>query len=182
MIDRKTIEPARAIYIAQLQRVMASLGDPHVEPALRQSDGTLATDGELQLPYRMDLMPDDVGASIMVDSPTRSQIVPWQTRLGAVDISIAPFVWDHATVSIRGLPEGTSWEPLRQWFLQWFDIEDEDPLNEEGLYGVVHYLSDPEAVSGGSAITIDFGSAPIEAFDSLMDALVSMRPRRIEVS
>jgi hypothetical protein len=57
--------------------------------------------------------------------------------------------WDYATIAILGLPEGETWEPVRQWFLRWFDIEDEAPVND---------------------------------FDSLVDALVSMHPRRIEVS
>lgn len=182
VVPRAAIEPARAIYVAQLQRVMTAMGDPHIEPALRQSDGSLATDGEFELPYRVDLMPEDGGESIMVDSPTRSPIAPWEALIGSVQLSVAPFVWDYATVSILGLPQGVTWEPLRQWFLRWFDTVDEAPLNEEGLYGVVHYMADPKAIAGGTSFTIDFGSAPLESFDSLIDALVSMRPRRIEIS
>jgi hypothetical protein len=182
VIPRATIEPARAIYVAQFQRVITAMGDPHIEPALRQSDGSLATDGELELPYRVDLMTEDGGESIMVDSPTRSPVAPWEAHIDSVDVSIAPFVWDCATVSVLGLPERESREPLRQWFLRWFDTEDEGPLNEEGLYGVVHYMADPKAIAGGMSITIDFGSASLESFDSLIDALVSMRPRRIEIA
>jgi len=181
MIPRAIIKPARALYIAEFQRVVVAMGEAHVEPALRQSDGTLATDGELQLPYRMDLLPEIGGPSVMVDSPIRAQIEPREMQRGPVQVSVTSFVWDYANISILGLPGNASWEPLRQWFLRWFDTEDEDPVNEEGLYGVAHFMSDPKEIPGGVSITIDFGSAPIESFDSLVHALVSMCPRRVEV-
>jgi hypothetical protein len=180
MVPRATIEPVRALYLEQFRRVVSATANAQLEPALRNSDGALATDGKLRLPYRPDLLPRSGGPSITIDAPERARIQPCATHYGSTQISVAPFSWDGANVSVLG--DDGNWVPARQWFYRWFDPEDKNVLNEEGFHGVVHFMSDPEAIKGGASVTIDFGSAPIEAFDSLLEALVTMRPRRIEVA
>jgi len=54
--------------------------------------------------------------------------------------------------------------------MEWFDPEDQNPLDPVGLYGVVHFASDPEAVES-SKFFVDMGSAPVEALLALMSHL-----------
>jgi hypothetical protein len=180
MIPRAAIESVRQVYVDEFRRILAETDDVHLEPALRTSDGALATDGELELPYRPDLLPKAGGPSIMIDSPTRPQIEQWESAVGAAQVSVSPFIWDYAKVSIVGPVD--DWTPIKDWFFRWFDPDDQNSLTEEGLYGVVHYMSDPVVEEGVISITVDFGSAPTEAFFSLLDAALAMRPSRVEVA
>ena len=177
-----TIQQARSHYIAQLQNAARAASPVHLEPALRTSDGSLALEGVLSLPFRPDLIPKAGGPSIMVDSTMRVPFDPWEHQVGSTRINVAPFIWDYVAVKLSGVAAESDWDPLRQWFLRWFDTEDQNPLNSEGFYGVVHFIADPEPIAGGSSITIDLGSAPIECFESLLGALLSLRPTLIEVA
>jgi hypothetical protein len=182
MVPISTIQQTRAHYIAQLQNAARAASSVHLEPALRTSDGSLALEGMLSLPFRPDLVPKTGGPSIMVDSTMRVQFEPWEHQVGSTRISVTPFIWDNAAVRLSGVTTEADWDPLRHWFLRRFDTEDRNPLNSEGFYGVVHFMSDPAPIAGGSKISIDLGSAPIECFDSLLDALLSLRPTLVEVA
>jgi hypothetical protein len=182
MVPISTIEQARSHYIAQLQNAARAASPVHLEPVLRASDGSLALEGVLSLPFRPDLIPKAGGPSIMVDSTMRVQFEPWEHQVGSTRINVAPFIWDYVAVKLSGITAEVDWGPLRQWFLRWFDAEDHNPLNSEGLHGVVHFMSDPEQTTDGSSITIDLGSAPIECFESLLGALLSLRPTFVEVA
>jgi hypothetical protein len=182
MVPIATIQQVRSHYIAQLQHAARAASPVHLEPALRTSDGSLALEGTLSLPFRPDLIPKAGGPSITVDSTMRVQFEPWDGQVGGSRFNIAPFIWDYVAIKLSGVAAESDWDPLRKWFLRWFDTEDHNSLNSEGLYGVVHFMSDPEPIAGGSKITIDLGSAPIECFDSLLGALVSLRPTLVEVA
>ena len=75
----------------------------------------------------------------------------------------------------------TEWAGLTDWFLKWFDIDDTNELNEEGFYGVTHFLSDPEPIPAGQRVIVDFGSAPVQAFSELVEGLSRSGAARIEV-
>ena len=180
MIQTTLIDAVRKLYIEEFRRIISEKSDFHLEPALRTSDGALALDGDLQLPYRPDLLPKAGGDSIMVDSPAFASFDPWEVQMGAVEMWVAPFIWDQMEVSLIGADE--NWGPVQRWFYQWFDPEDRNSLNPEGFYGVVHYMSDPEVVGDRATLVIDLGTAPIEAFTALLHALVAMRPARIEIT
>lgn len=176
-----TIGQVRDLYLNQFRQVLASTPNAHLEPALRNSNGELALDGSLQLPYRADVIPRGGSGSIMVDSPTRASIPSETQSIAGVLVTINSFLWDQARFELSGLAQEADWSPLRTWFLRWFDGEDSNQVNEEGFYGVVHCALDPEATSDGYGVTIDFGSAPIDAFVECLEALAVLRPQQIEV-
>jgi hypothetical protein len=180
MIPHRLINEARSLYLAEFGSVRARVPDAYLEPALRTADGTLATEGPLKLPYRADLINKDTGKSITVDSASRARMANFAETAEDVQISLQPFLWDYVTfvVKISGSPD---WLRIREWFFRWFDPDDTNALNDEGFYGVVHYLSEPHPSEGGATITVDFGSAPVEAFDDCIDTLVALRPERIEI-
>jgi hypothetical protein len=45
----------------------------------------------------------------------------------------------------------------------------------------VHFISDPEISTGAIIFTIDLGTAPVEAFEDLLDALESMGAKHCEI-
>ena len=89
--------------------------------------------------------------------------------------------WDALTFRLVGRsPEDFS--TLKAWFACWFDEHDRNDKNEEGFFGVVHFLSDPERTEGAITLRADLGTAPMAAFDQLLTVLVSLRPTRIEIT
>jgi len=51
----------------------------------------------------------------------------------------------------------------------------------EDLSGVVHFMSDPELQGDRYDISLDLGSAPVETFESLLDALVLVGAKSVEI-
>jgi hypothetical protein len=154
--------------------------EAHLEPALRRADGTLALEGPLELPYRADLMSRPEGNLLTVDTPIRVALKPFSEIANGTHIVLRPFLWDYARFAV-GSSVSFDWLGVRAWFFRWFDADDTHALNEEGFYGVVHYLSDPHPIEGSATITVDFGSAPLEAFVDCVDTLVQGKPTRIEI-
>jgi hypothetical protein len=158
---------------ADLLSQTANARESHVEPAYRNSDGTLATEGAWNLPCRVDAIPvsEDSTEPLQVDSRTRLQFEPIHFKLGATSVQLQPFVWDWLSLRIEGLSDTQASGALIDWFLQWFDEEDENESDEAGLQQVVHFMSDPQIIGAGLKLTIDLGSAPVEALEDLLFAL-----------
>lgn len=68
-----------------------------------------------------------------------------------------------------------------EWFDRWFDGEDTRQPDEHGLCGVIHFLADPEHEGNATILQVDFGSAPEEAFEELLDALRDSGVTKIEI-
>lgn len=141
------------------------------EPAFRDDKGEVALDGVLKLPARIDLLAkrgEEVEtvqvAAEGVFKFDGSIDITWE---GGMALQVFPFAWDMMPVRMEGLADDAKFEPLQQWFWRWFaEPEDlEGPAQE-----VVHYLGDPEKVDGLTRIIVDMGSAPLEAWQDLLDA------------
>ena len=108
----------------------------------------------------------------MVDSPSRVEFALFEVpHSKSLSVTIAPFVWDYCQIFIPNGPKRFSFDPIKAWFLRWFDPNDENAADGAGLFGVVHFLSDPQQKEDGVSFAIDFGSAPIEAFEQLLVAI-----------
>jgi hypothetical protein len=81
----------------------------------------------------------------------------------------SPIAW-HA-VTFRCNPLGFPEEDLVAWGNRW--IRDEAPPlgPQDGLTGIIHFVSQPELHAGLLEFEVDFGSAPIEAFEELTTVL-----------
>ncbi|MGS0896115.1 hypothetical protein ACVBGC_26820 [Burkholderia stagnalis] len=152
------------------------------EPAYRQADGALATEGPLALPCRADIMPaegESAGRPAMVDSATQLEFEPFAFDLDAAAVSIRPFVWDWVTIEADGLDEHAAIDAFKSWFFAWFDADDENAPAEDGLHGIVHYLSEPARTEQGWRVNADLGSAPGTAVEDLLFRLVDAGATRI---
>ena len=146
----------------------------YAEPALRNENGDLATDGPWNLPIRPDYIPrEGNGRSVMVDSKSRLDFEPFVVSYGDCQVEFRPFTWDWLTLTVIGLPEEDAEELFRNWFLRWFDPEDENEIGADGLAGVVHYMGEPRRVEEQLRLTVDLGSAPPEALNELLERLAS---------
>ncbi|MGC5703175.1 hypothetical protein J4P02_23555 [Pseudomonas sp. NFXW11] len=163
----------RKPYVETLARAAAE-GAAHVEPAYRNSDGALAVDGALATPCRVDVIAGQgaaAGEALQVDSESELGFEPVRFAIEQMAVAISPFGWDWLPLEVRGLSLEQACEVIRGWFFEWFDGEDENPPTAEGLQGVVHFVSDPEATEEGYRVKIDLGSVPGEAVEGLLFAL-----------
>ena len=159
----------RSSYAQVLAEAVAEHAPALREAALRHADGTLKADGQPPLPHRFDAFHAD-GVNRMVDSERQLRFDPFSFPIDGMTVSVAPFTWDWLDLEIAGDP-AVAGAACRAWFLRWFDEQDENEPDADGLRGVVHYMSDPLAVQDGIGLRIDLGSAPDEALDDLLFAL-----------
>lgn len=177
------LDRIRALYLehldAALSKAMKSPGARViVEPAFRTKAGDLAREGALGLPLRGDLF--DGTTLVRVDSTRSLSFEPFEFAwAGSLQVRMEPFFWDSCSLRLEG--PAPAWTPLTDWFARWFDEDDQRAPAYEGFYGVVHFLADPAPSGPAFESSVDFGSAPVEAFEQLLDAAGALGARRIRI-
>ena len=154
----------------------------YTEAALRRSDGELATEGESQLGTRTDVVVPSASQFLTVDSTSVPSFSPFRLSRGSADFIVSPFQWDWCIVTLVCAPDAFAWQPILDWFHRWFDADDTKLPDESGLCGIVHFLDEPRHSNGSISIITDLGSAPVEAFYSLLDACAESRPHSAHVA
>lgn len=180
------LDEMREVYLSLFRQALreACAQSPRVlpEPSFLMDDGSLAREGSLGLPCRMDVVifTGETPENVSVDSESLLTFEALNFDWKEVPVRVLPFCWDACQVLLTGLPQTPDWAPLKAWFEHWFDLEDARPADKAGLYGVVHFLSDPVAEAAGVRLHLDLGSAPVTAFEGLLDALVATGAKRLE--
>jgi hypothetical protein len=175
----------RMAYAATFADAVASMANAQVEAALRRADGSLALDGALALPMRADLIPrrgSRSGEHLSVSSELRMQFSVHAVSLPPAMVYIAPFAWDGVALRVAGLDRVQLGTVLAPWFMHWFDPQDANRRNDEGLFGVVHFASDPRDEDGMLAVKLDLGSAPVHALEDLLARLAAAGARDIRLA
>ena len=159
----------RASYAEVLAKAVADAEPSLREAAMRRADGTLALAGMPALPHRFDVLQAD-GDSRMVDAERQLKFDSFTFQLNGMSVAVAPFTWDWLGIGIDG-DAAVAADVCAQWFLRWFDEQDEAPPEADGLRGVVHFMGDPVATASGIDLRIDLGSASDESVDDLLISL-----------
>jgi len=158
------------------------------EPILRTADGAILHEGLLHLPQRADvaiIRDGKVTDSFQVVTERTVSFKPFnfQWTEGA-QVTVGPFQWEDCRVTLPGIGPGANFAPLASWFTSWFDeTQREGMFYSSDLQGVLHRLTDPEFKEGegAAAFTIDFGSAPTDVFEYLLDALEQSGAKTIHI-
>lgn len=173
----------RSVYVDALAKA-ASAQSAVIESAYRLEDGSLATEGSLSLPCRTDLIPkegENANEPIMVDSNSKLRFEAVAFEIQSTKIAMSPFGWDWMTLEVCGIEYETATQTLKEWFLYWFDTDDKNEPTSQGLYNVVHFLSDPEITTTGIRVNIDLGSSPTAAFEDLLFRLSDANATEVHV-
>jgi hypothetical protein len=160
------MQDVRARYIAAFKKGLAELQAtrPQVHPEVR-IEINMQTTHEL---YRL----------IVVDALERASDGSVKAVKFITDPQLAsypelnlesPLVWHDITFTC--LPFGFPEARLLEWGNRW--IHDESPVlgAQDGLTGIIHSVTQPSMASGAVEFSVDFGSAPLEAFEELLVAL-----------
>ena len=67
------------------------------------------------------------------------------------------------------------------WAKKWIDIDDKKYVAGQGFQNVIHSVTFPVEDNGKWTTSIDFGSAPIEAFKDLIKTLRGQGIKEVEV-
>jgi hypothetical protein len=185
----ETLDEIRESYLKRFSAVVHELkrsGNRIVTEAIfRDHKGNPVEEGRLCLPLRGDVFVLSAGRVIeskRIHASVGSQFEVIEfTWEGTLEIRMLPFRWDECRVRILDPIVLEAWEPLISWFLRWFDPEDRKSADERGLCGEVHELSDPLQELFGMVVTVDFGSAPVEAFEEFLDALRDLGVRKVQL-
>lgn len=153
------------------------------EHAFCNANGEVVTVGKLALPTRGDLLVirnGTVSDSVQIDTEGMLSFEPiefdWPENNLSVDLR--PFQWNWMQLRILGLKSDADWTPIRDWFIGWF--HEDDPADDE-LLGGVHFLSDPEHRRDYSQVSIDLGTAPVDSFEELLDAIGQMGATGVQI-
>ena len=151
-------------------RFVSEAGNGRLSLSLRLSDRKKASVVARRLNallLQLELMP-------MAKMATKEQLTKiFALEIDAMRVTVMPFAWDWVAVDVEGLSWERTQEVLHDWFMRWFDEDDSNSLEEPGLLGVVHFVSDPvEDDEGRFSVTADLGSAPVEVIDDLLFRLL----------
>jgi hypothetical protein len=152
-----------------------------------EKDGkTIPLPGELSLPYRFDVAVATADGRLQPTMIVADHDIPWQPSsiaVGDLDVRVDHFLWNVCSITARPAPPRSDWSRLRDWFVDWFNRENEGEslAGSFRFDGVVHFMSDPEVVDDTIAFQLDLGSAPAEALEQLFVLLADMGAREAEV-
>jgi hypothetical protein len=105
----------------------------------------------------------DIG--LRVFSPKNAlSLAPIQAKYENMSLGLGNFRWDNSV--IRYAPAELDRAALRAWFNKWFAPSHERKPAGAPLSGNIHFVT-----LGDGALKIDFGTAPAEAFWSVLDVL-----------
>lgn len=135
-------------------------------------DGSNPHGSRFNLPIHIDLVAGSAeNPRIMkVELDTYVSFDPVEVQLpGGVAIRVGPFQWDWCPVAAKG--DADDWSRVLAWFEKWFDRAERGAEDADGLCPVIHEMTEPEIDGDEVSFSVDFGSAPTEAFLDLMSAL-----------
>lgn len=129
--------------------------------------------------YRADIVCKRDGKSEIREIATGArEVSDWQSRVPAGLSIDTPMVWYGIEFDVVGARPD---EPaLLDWTSRWMDISDSRYDEAAEFQQVVHNVTPLERTESGFTISVDFGSAPTDAFDELAELLVQ-DGRRVSV-
>lgn len=173
----------REHYVAQFAATVQDSA-AYIELAFRNGDGSLSLQGALALPCRADFIPTlgpQAGEPQVVDSDSRLTFEPIASMYLSCAINFDPFTWDWVTMTVSGVEIATVSTVIKEWFHRWFDPDDVNPPDASGLFGVVHFVSDPINTAGGVEVTLDLGSAPTAVLEELLKMMATRGASQVKV-
>jgi hypothetical protein len=139
---------------------------------------------KLRKPYRhytLDIFcrRGDKSGPIEVNLTAADAFDPVSERWQGLGVALHPFVWNGLEFRIDGdLADDAA---LVAWMDRWMDIGDKKPKDANGLSEIVHNVTQPERTRDGWSFSVDFGSAPLDAFVELIEVVRASGAKKLEL-
>jgi len=115
-----------------------------------------------------------------VNLSTHLTFTPAQAEgLDGAQVELHPIAWNGVDFRVTPVLDRTA---LETWALRWLDVNDDREQDVDGFQGVIHSVTEPDVQGAFVEFSVDFGSAPIEAFEQLVTTLWTTGGTRIFVA
>jgi len=104
---------------------------------------------------------------------------PFELMWDGMLVRVSGFKWNEMRFTCTWGDAPIAMGPLQAWFSKWFFEQDSAP--RDGLLEVIHFLSDPSWEGSSVTLEADMGSAPVDAFEDLLDILASLHIKKVEL-
>jgi hypothetical protein len=111
--------------------------------------------------------------------PRKALSSPRAFAAGRLTGDLYSVVWSRIEFRSKVAPSGLA--PLSAWVTKWLDVRDTKAPGPDQLAGVIHGTTYPTTQAGTWQFMVDFGSAPVAAFEELLGALEQMGIREVAV-
>ena len=175
------LKQQRALYTVEFERRVSGFAANTAQVLQPEAlycgtDGEPVRTGSLKLPARGDICvtrDSRVVEIARIESPRALGFEPFQfVWSNAMQVALHPFAWDECLLCVPEPKIAVRWPAVTSWF------EDSIRLSLpqadiDSPACAVHSMSEPREAPDGVRFEIDFGSAPVAVFESLLSALVS---------
>lgn len=100
----------------------------------------------------------------------------WQKKM---KVRFEPVAWNDVGFECTGLNLNKS--QLAQWAERWMDPKNTRPVDNHGLGGRIHALTFPNKKVNRLEFFVDFGSAPVQAFQELLQVLMLADTKKVRI-
>ena len=143
-----------------------------------------ATEEKLRKPYRyytLDIFcrRGEKSCPIEVNLASAKAMTPVRENWQGLDVTLHPFVWNGLEFRLDG--DLTNDAPLVAWMEKWMDIAEKKPKDDHLLSEIAHNVTQPERGEAGWSFSVDFGSAPLDAFVELIEVVRATGAKRLEL-
>jgi hypothetical protein len=137
---------------------------------------------ELMRQTRLDAMYEDDGQFVKVEATFANppDFKPITETWRGIEVELHPFVWHDMEIHVLGPFPDTN--QLNNWFTKWFDPKDRNKKQANELHEVIHSMTHARQIPDGWTITVDFGSATMEAFLALFKQCRFHKATHIKIS
>ena len=120
--------------------------------------------------YRVDIIGKRVEESGVVEVNVTEREVQWRGLFPSTVTVDTPLVWNG--VEFRVANSKLPVNELAEWTTNWLDVSDDRYSKTAEFQHVIHSNTPPKPIDSGYHISVDFGSAPVVAFDELLQIIV----------
>jgi hypothetical protein len=178
----QTLDAERENYLAVYLRAIAAARRSYDE-ALPEVKVEAAKE-KFRKPYRyytLDIFcrRGDKSGPVEVNLASAKPRAPASENWQGLDVTLHPFVWNG--LEFRLDAELADDAALVAWMDKWMDIAEKKPKDKNRLSHIVHNVTQPERTQAGWSFSVDFGSAPLDAFVELIDVVRASGAKRLEL-
>lgn len=169
------LETMRAEHLGRFARFVARQGK-RVRRGAPEVKLSLGSDSKFfRSLYCADFVQNDDGGPTVVEMGSEPSAAYFSVHdEKGVTVTFKAATWDDMTIRHDGRPLADG--PIERWFTRWFDPEDTRHQASGAFSDVIHSLS-----VSSEHLSIDFGTAPADAFRELLAVLREAGARAVSV-